>query len=67
MEIEPESPFVVVPELNTSPPLIPLVPAFTVLTTMEPLVVAFPSSAMNVMVPPVAPAPLPAVRVSEPP
>jgi hypothetical protein len=35
MAIAPGSPFVVMPVLNTSPTLIPFVPAFKVLTTIE--------------------------------
>jgi hypothetical protein len=42
IEIDPELPLLVVPELNTSRPLMPLEPAFTVLIVMDPLLLALP-------------------------
>jgi hypothetical protein len=52
-EMLPESPEVVVPELNVSQPLMPLVPAFTVSIMIEPLVDAVPDPVSIVMAPPV--------------
>ena len=52
--------------LNVRPPLTPFT-ALTVFTTMDPLVLAAPDPAIIEIAPPVAPAPLPAVKVSDPP
>ena len=49
----PQLPDDVVPELNTMKPLMPFVPAATVLMWIDPLVEAVPDPVRTVMVPPV--------------
>jgi len=63
----PELPHDVVPELNTRAPLMPLVPAATVLIVNEPPVDVEPWPAIIEIAPPVAPAPAPAVSSMDPP
>jgi hypothetical protein len=53
--IFPEEPELVVPVLKTIAPLIPVVPAFTVFITTEPLDVVVPAPVDNEMKPPVVP------------
>ena len=67
IDIEPELPELDVPELNTSIPLIPAVPAFTERIMTDPLDVAVPDPDRMVMVPPVSVVPTPPARSSIPP
>jgi hypothetical protein len=57
--IIPELPLLVVPELNTSIPLVPAVPAFIVMIFKLPLEVALPSPLSIVKAPPVTSSLLP--------
>jgi hypothetical protein len=63
----PELPELVVPELKTSFPVAPFVPALALLMAMEPLVVAWPSPDIKLIAPPVETSETPAKMRRAPP
>ena len=67
IEMLPELPDDVVPELNTIAPLMPLLPALSDLIVTDPLDVDDPNPEATATAPPVAPLPLPAVISMAPP
>jgi hypothetical protein len=67
MEMDPEVPELVVPELNTSTPLTPFSPAFAVLIVIAPLVLDTPDPESTSIAPPVSVWLMPALMVIRPP
>ena len=65
--MSPLLPAMEVPELNTSLPLVPATPAFAVVMTTLPLLLAVPSPETNKIKPPVAPVLRPAATDTSPP
>jgi hypothetical protein len=67
MEMLPDVPELAVPELNTNTPLVPILPAFAVLTVTAPLVDDRPWPVIMPIAPPVFTVFSPAVAVINPP
>ena len=57
--VHPELPAALDPELKTKKPLLPLMPPFIEITSMDPLLVMVPSPKLNVNAPPVDESPRP--------